>query len=537
MIRKCTFLWLPLYLIVVAVILWFQPDRSGQIVDTDEPLTAMRALLYHQGFSLYDQIWSDQPPLFSIIFSWSFYWLPPSFETGRVLAGAFGGLLATSLCYIVSKQRGIAAGLIAIVLLLASGRFLRFSGALMVGLPALAFAVLSLAFLFAYQQKEDRRRALLLASGFFFACALFTKLFVILLLPAFGMHFLILGIDRYRAEGSFARGIAPCVWWGGAVAVSALGLVSLFAPALLGDQMVSLFSGHEAMRTRFQGDHLSELIGLAREDIYIFSLAAMGLVFAVSYLRAEYLAPAVWFAVVVQFLRSHDPLWVHHYLLYSLPGVWMAALAVSELWSRPAFSTLSTLVAASRGQRAVSGYINSRIRAFLLVPVLAGVVVWSAARIPASLGAKIRSLGEIGMAINVDVLLRIRELKPSVNWMVTDSGAFAFLNDVRVVPELGLIPLKRVLSGSLTPEQMAEIVGRYKPEVILLHRFPDLRRKLYRLIDSEYEPDRAVKQILVRRDIAVSLPESAIKPRSRSRDRGEHREEIDPQERDAVSTP
>lgn len=490
---KAKFLYFAsLFIALVVIIAWFQPDRTGELIDTDEPLTAIRALLYHQGFRLHEQVWSDQPPLLSVIFSWTLYLWPPSLEVGRSIVTAFGALLATSLAFIVYTQRGLAASLAATVLLLASGRFLRLSGALMVGLPALSFATLSMALLAASNAK---RRTLLVASGFAFACGLGTKLFVALLIPAFAAFFCVEAGKDYKPTRSLTKALAPGAIWGATVILAVVSMAMMFAPALLHGYAHQLFAGHEKMRHGFQGDQLSLLIDLSREDLYIFALAALGACFCALRMQSECIVPVVWFLVTVQFLRTHHPVWIHHYLLYSIPATWLASLAISELFcARKAYS--------SSPEKKIRKDVLVILRCYVLLPLLCAVTVWSVACLPTRLASKKENLAKIRIGINENLLRRIGALKPAITWMVSDSPIYAFLNNIRVVPELGLIPRKRIESGELSTQQIVSLVKQYGPEVILIHRFPELRSSLFPLLRESYVPDKRFKQLLIRRDIA-----------------------------------
>lgn len=493
-----------LFVLLAVVIYLFQPDRSGRLVDTDEALTAIRALLYHQGFKLHEQVWSDQPALLSVIYSWTLYFLGPNLEAGRLIVILFGSLLATSLAFIVYRDRGILAALCVPILLLASTRFLRLSGALMIGVPALAFAASSLALLVA---SGGARLGLVALSGAAFACGTGCKLFVILIGPAIAVHFGIQLWSAYRAKLPLRPALVSPIVWGGAFLLTACLLAAVFSPALLTGYAQQLFSGHSKMREGFKGDNLRILVRFASEDTYIFALAGLGSCCAVIYRRAEYIIPLVWLAVAAQFLRNHHPLWVHHYLLYSVPAVWLAALAVSEIWSSPAVAAPASPPEPEPGADSASRAKGGLLRRYVILPALCLATCWAIALVPIRLAAKTENLAEVGMVIRERLLRRVEQLKPSITWMVSDAPVYPYLLGIRVIPELGLIPRKRITSGALSPEQMAAIIQQYKPEVILVERFPKLRDRLLPLLGDTYVVDMKEKGLLIRSDIVP--PEKA----------------------------
>jgi hypothetical protein len=54
-------------IILLLIFLLFFPTRSKFEFSTDEGIDLMKAMLVDRGYKMYDQIWSDQPPLFSFM--------------------------------------------------------------------------------------------------------------------------------------------------------------------------------------------------------------------------------------------------------------------------------------------------------------------------------------------------------------------------------------------------------------------------------------------------------------------------------------
>lgn len=483
--------------LLFALLIWiFQPERSGWIIDADEELSAITALLYHQGFSFFSEIWSDQPPLFYIIFSWTFYLLEPSLETGRLLVILFGALLCTALFCIVRSQRGPLAGLVCALVLVASGRYLRLSGAVMIGVPALSLGICSLAFLSSPRRRSYGTVAL---SGSFFALGIFTKLFVVLFGPAIFIQLCIFAINDYSSSRSALRAVTPTLIWGSSTAFVLLALCLFFAPPLLDGYYMQLLGTHAKTRLLSHGNQDRTLVGLALSDTHIFLLVFLGLCAAGLLRRHEYLIPSVWFFTSILFLRSHHPIWVHHYLLYSIPASWIAGLAISELW------TSSVAEAHEGALTGGSSRISSRYRVltkFLLACILLGSL-WATWKIAGQLRTKQADLSKIGYPISKQLLARLRELAPYTTLMVSDSPVYPFLLKARVVPELGKIPLKRLESGELSLDQIVSLIEVRKPEILLFRRFPSLRAEVAGHLLKTYRPDDTIRTILIRRDLTL----------------------------------
>ncbi len=120
--------------------------------DYDEGFNLMKAFLYSQGFSLYTQIWNDQPPLFTVILSSWLKIFGNSILAARLLIIIFSALLIYCFYKIVSINLGRLPALIATFLLFTSWLYIRLSISVMIGLPSLSLAVLSIYFLNRYKQ-------------------------------------------------------------------------------------------------------------------------------------------------------------------------------------------------------------------------------------------------------------------------------------------------------------------------------------------------------------------------------------------------
>ena len=87
-------------------------------------------------------------------------------------------------------------------------------------------------------------------------------------------------------------------------------------------------------------------------------------------------------------------------------------------------------------------------------------------------------------------LLKMIDHAPETNWVVTDLPMYAFRARLPVPPNLAVFSLKRVETGNLTEEEVAETVRKYMPEQVLIGRFtyPSLEGFLeqhYRVIHSK----------------------------------------------------
>ena len=98
--------------LLFALVLWIiAPWRSGYQLGPDEGLNLMKAALVVEGFSLYSEIWSDQPPLLTYILTAVHRAAPFSVEAARAVILGFSGLLLVSLfCTVRLLKAGCALG-------------------------------------------------------------------------------------------------------------------------------------------------------------------------------------------------------------------------------------------------------------------------------------------------------------------------------------------------------------------------------------------------------------------------------------------
>ena len=154
--------------------------------DTDEGINLMKALLVTKGYRLFRDIWSDQPPIFTLMLAGQFKAFGPSVEGGRLLVILLASVLLWSLYETVRRFEGACAAIAAAVLVIASANFIKLSCTVMIGLPAIAFGMVAV-----WTAVEAQRASALAASRWWLmgsavamALAIQTKGFALTLVPA-----------------------------------------------------------------------------------------------------------------------------------------------------------------------------------------------------------------------------------------------------------------------------------------------------------------------------------------------------------------
>ena len=303
------------------------PYRAVFSFDPDEGANAMKALLLERGDALYTQVWSDQPPLFThLLGAWcgAVGW---SADSGRLLVLLFAAALVFAVYDVARLQGGHGAALAACALLGASLYFPRLSVSLMIGLPAIALATLSLWALCHWL--HGGRGAWLGAASVLMGCSLATKLFTTLLLPVLAA-WLVWAPRRTAAPGTSWR--AAALWLSGSAVTAAVLLLALVGPA----QLHLLVAPHVAARQAPALERFGPLAlvatGAAEWPLTLLALGSYALLL-VRRQRIALVFPA-WAVAATVSLLGHAPVWYHHQLLLSVPHCAAAGIGLAMLFRR-----------------------------------------------------------------------------------------------------------------------------------------------------------------------------------------------------------
>jgi 4-amino-4-deoxy-L-arabinose transferase-like glycosyltransferase len=450
-------------LVFCALIFLFYPYRTTFQFDTDEGVNLAKARLVEKDYALYRQVWSDQPPVFTLALARLFPWAEQDLYAARNLVLAFAGLLVACLAGLAQKLWGGWAAVLVALLVLLVPFFPALSVSVMIGLPAISLAFVSLAALVAWHSRP--RPLWLLLSGAALGFSVMTKLFTGFLAPVFLVG-ICLAASRQRSDGrvrmDWRAAFRPLLIWSVAfvlvVAGLALGVVGpghlaeLLAPHLQAGA-TGYYQGYQAEYSRF---------ALLSEASPLIGLAVLGAWEALRRNRWLVLYPLAWMVGGFGFLAIVSPLWYHHTLLVTLPACLLAAGAIA--------TALTNLVAGlrrrPRARRAGGGTA--------LGLILLGVLLWQ--RLPPvwqefAHQPYFIALRSAQPPREQAILEEIAPYREHARWMFTDLPMFAFRADILVPPELAALTSKRLASGELSQAEVARLVQAYRPEVILIGRF------------------------------------------------------------------
>jgi 4-amino-4-deoxy-L-arabinose transferase-like glycosyltransferase len=419
----------------------------------DEGYLLMRAFLWSQGHTLYQEIWSDQPPLLTVLLGCLFKVFGPSLLAARLLMVTFGSVLFLAQYELVRKQFGLLAGLLAFFFLAAAPFVLQLSVSAMLEVPAFALGLLALVAL--HQWKTRWRIRWLVVSGMLMALALQIKFSAAILVPAVLIEVALTHHQRVPL-GWFETTVRDSVKWAASLFVT-FGLLAL----LLGfGGYQSLWQPHVVVKTipaLSSPEHYTFPVSLLWRHVDGIIAAVLGLYFALKQRRLRDLAvPLVILASAVIVHLFHRPWWPYYYLHFAVPLAWLGGYGAAELL-RPCLALL-----VSRGFRIGS---SKAWRAVGLVTLVALGLALAEARLEGNVRTILRS----PRAADNPLLARIAQFRDQTRWMYSEQVIYAFHARIQVPPELAVVTLKRFWSGQISMEGILELLKRYQPEQLLLH--------------------------------------------------------------------
>jgi hypothetical protein len=445
--------WLVLAVAVVALALRLRP-LGAPSTEYDEGVywQSLRAMAL--GHPLFSEVFSSQPPLF-LLAIYPFYLLFGSSLVAARTAVVMYSLVSLLAIYAAGRIIGGRwVGLGALALLALDPLYLRGSHTLQAEIPALAFAVTSVALAAsAVRQSGGRRRGLAGTAGLTLALGCGVKLFDIAALAPVVVYLLApVGLALTDAEGAVrwpgaravgrALGVAlPDLLACSAGAVAGLALVFLpFAgqwPALY-DQVVRFHLA--AARTSPAGTRTNiALLAHTTSELPLELLAVVAAAVALATRRWCMLAPALWACAACIILVRQQPLFGHHEALLIPPLALTAAVGLPDL---------------ADALPAIVGMGGRLARRPLVIALAGAVLVWSVGTIAIQAAAPISA----SSCQDAVVAQALADRTQPGDLVVADDQYIVALAGRDVPPQLVDTSLVRVQSGYLTAAQLERAV-------------------------------------------------------------------------------
>jgi len=437
------------------------PFRTYFEVDPDEGNNVIKSLLMDRGYHLYSQIWSDQAPLFSYALQWWFDLFGWTTHAARVFMIVCSAVTLWGVYQTARLLAGHVAGIAAVILLLLTPYYIALSVSIMLGLPALMWAVVSLWALTAWMQRGGN--VWLVVSAVALSLSVMTKLFTGFLVPIFGAAVLIKAWRDGRGRVAPLRRIIPAATWSGAwllptavlllVIVRPAGFSQLIRPHVQAQDVYAEVAETANIAWRLTGEGKPG----GAEDIII--LGAIGLGLALLQRRWAALIPAAWAAAAYVSLAWHAPIWYHPVPLVMIPVALLAGLASGGI------------VPATRRREALprtAGAVGTVVLRLAAVACAISVIVG----IPGEHGkyASSKQLGGMVEYAPRDRYLTavMRQYAQRSEWVFSDRQIYAFAAGLPVPPELSVTSRKRLLTTQMSNEDIVNILQEYSPEQIVM---------------------------------------------------------------------
>ncbi len=484
-------LLLPILIALIFLIFTFAyyPFQEKLQFDTDEGLNLMRSMLVTLGHPLYSEISSDQPPLFNIILALVFRVADFDVNAARALVLLFSTLLVWAGAQFLELTWGKLAAILFLPLIILGPRYLDLSVAVMIGLPAIALAAVSMVFATLWHQ--TRNRIWLILSGFLLALSVLTKLFTGFLAPIFLIGITLTAYFDQKENKFSWRVLHPALIW----SISFVGLGLLLGLALIGPRNVweIVYPHLMAPTEEYFQDEGFGINAHLQAAVPLLLLGLLGGIVAIYRRNWLSLYPLAWAGVAYVMFSFYSPVFYHHQLLVTVPLTILAAAAVGD-------GTLSLIQAVRSSQffrwetlfgvLAVTGFI-------LVFRYYTPVVDRELLNRP-----RFRASALDATSGKLRVIDKMNEYSAQTHWIMTDLPMYAFRVHKPVPPILATISQKRLSTGSLTDADILAAMDEYRPEQVLIARFTipaleDYLQKNYTLI---YSPEYF--RLFLRNDLA-----------------------------------
>ena len=470
------------------------PFREKLQFDTDEGLNLMRSMLVVKGYPLYSEVSSDQPPLFTLILGLVLRIAGFEVNPARMLVLLFSALLVWAGAQFLSLTSGKLSAILFLPLALIVPRFLELSVSVMIGIPSIALALLSMTFISFWHM--NRKDLWLILSALALVCSVLIKLFTGFLAPTIVIGLTISVYLNNPTVGFSWKKLRPALIW--SICFGGLGL--LLGLSLVGPQnILAIITPHVSADTaeEFQGGLFALNTHLeASFPLILFGLfGALVCAFKRNWL---FLYPLAWAVVAYILFSFHSPVFYHHQLMVTLPITLLGAAGAGEGISSLVSIRKPTDLVRLQAALAAVVVIGYALTLFHYTPVLGKELMDS----PRISGFTLKATRG-----KLDVLQTMEEYADQTNWVVTDMPMYAFRTHLPVPPLLATFSVKRLVTGSLTEEDILTTMREYKPEQVLMARFVISPLEAYLAEHYKLVLSKEFFRLFIRNDLAPATIE------------------------------
>lgn len=464
-------LWLALFGLAVA---WRTQNLDAFGLSNDEGVYLMWGRLLAQGFPLYSETVAVQPPLFFEVLAAAFRLAGDTVAVGRWAMMSGFALLAVMLSWLAHKMAGWPAAITALLLLSLSPLAFVYSRLAMAELPATGLAVLAMALVVQFMQRN--RRGWLPAGGGAFGLSLIFKTLNPFVIVPIGLLLLLHRVEsnvtgQRRMRNLSSVPLRPLLLDGLLFSLGMLlpllAIVVLYDAVALFDQVIA-FRGD--LRAAIPGSwpETWQQFRLFLSSHWSFWLLAIGGIITTildfrfwisdpgrtetnsqpTIQNSQFiisLAVVVWLLTGIAMLMWHSPLFAHHFVVLLPPLILLGAAFVGRV------------VAAWR-----SGTGSMPLR-------VAGAAVMALAlfNVPAMVWANQETASVVTGGREQDALQLLAAVTQPDDFVMGDSQLLIFMADRRTPPPLGDLALVGIKAGRQTSGRLIDINRVYQSPAVV----------------------------------------------------------------------
>ncbi len=478
----------------VILVFFFYPGFSQFQTNSDEGINLMKAMLVDNGYTLYDQIWSDQPPIFTHLLALGFRFFGYHVGFSRLIVLALSAVLLWAGGRYLKLVWGKEASIMGMILLMLLPGYLTLSASVMIGLPSISFAMVALWSLAEWH--HNRKYHWLGISALFLGLSVLTKIFLGILGPIFCLGILV--GEYFYAEKKIKPSIfLPALMYGILFSLILI-FTSVFWVGI--ENLDQLWLSHVKATDLEVFDYTYKINAYLR-NTNMLAYVVMGLIGIWSVAKEKKwlgLYASVWAISAYIFFLNHYPVWDHHVLYISIPLALTAA--------GPAVREFQRLLKAF-WQKVSKGF-SSALQVVVIIALLTVLF-------PFQLSGNIQKLNltspwnpDLGLGNwNQKMMDHMSLYQAQTNWIVTDVPMYAFRKSLLVPPELAVFSGKRLGTGEITDEDIINVIETYQPEQVMMSRFelstylPELEEYLEQNYVLIY--NRGKNKLYLRSDIEI----------------------------------
>ncbi len=302
---------MPLSLFILVFL--FFPSRSRFEFSSDEGLELAKTSLVAQGYSLYDEIWNDQPPLLT-------YSLVPAINlfgnrvgAARLVVLVYSSVLVWAASQYLRLLWGNKYAVAGVLLIFMLPRYLQLSVSVMRAIPNLTLAFLSLLALTKWH--KSRQYYWLIFSSVFLGASILTKLFTSVLAPVFVMGILIGAFVQVKNKKKFWEYLFPPFLWGIVLVV----ILAISGFYIIGfENLDQIFGDH--MTAANLGSENNKLSAELQSSYPFLVLALLGFVHIIRKREWLVLYLAAWIGLYIVVFSIYSPVRYHYIVLITVPA-------------------------------------------------------------------------------------------------------------------------------------------------------------------------------------------------------------------------